>query len=53
MSVNWKKSLVWSALLIGMGVIALVTGAKSLILLVPAATLVWYEARPSLRSGRN
>ncbi len=53
MSVNWKKSLGWSLLLIALGVIALFSGAKSLILLIPAATLVWYEVRPTLRSGRN
>jgi hypothetical protein len=53
MSVNWKKSLGWSITLMLLGVIALFAGAKSLILLVPAAALVWYEARPGIRTGRN
>jgi hypothetical protein len=51
--VNQNKSLAWSVLLVMLGVIALFAGAKSLILIIPAAALVWYEARPILRSGRN
>ena len=48
-----KNSLFWSMLLVLFGLIAMVAGAKSLILLIPAATLVWYEARIMIRGGRN
>jgi len=34
-------------------VLAMYAGLKSLIVLVPAAMLIWYEAKPVLRSGRN
>jgi len=40
-------------LLVLLGIVALYGGTTSLIVLVPAATLVWYGARPVLRSGRN
>ena len=39
--------------LVLLGVLVLVAGEKSLILLIPAAALVWYKAAPRLRSGRN
>jgi heme O synthase-like polyprenyltransferase len=53
MSMNSKKSIAWMALLIVLGLIALFVGAKSLIVLIPAAILVWYGAGPALTSGRN
>jgi hypothetical protein len=53
MSANLKKSMGWSILLILLGVVALYGGTESLVVLVPAATLVWYGARPVLPSGRN
>jgi hypothetical protein len=53
MSANSKKSLTSTFILILLGLAALVGGSKWLILLVPAALLVWYGARPVLRSGRN
>jgi hypothetical protein len=53
MSVNLKKSMGWAVVLVLLGVLAIYAGAKSLIVLIPAAMLVWYEARPALRSGRN
>ena len=53
MSINSRKSLVWTVLLVAMGIVALFAGARSLILLIPAATLVWYEARTMIRGGRN
>jgi hypothetical protein len=53
MSANSKKSLGSTILLIFLGVAALVGGAKWLVLLVPAALLVWYGAGPILRGGRN
>ncbi|MGC2450851.1 MAG: hypothetical protein WA477_24615 [Candidatus Sulfotelmatobacter sp.] len=53
MSLNSKKSIGWSVVLILLGVAAIYAGAKSLIVIIPVATLVWYGARPVLRSGRN
>jgi hypothetical protein len=35
------------------GVLALYLGARWLVLLIPAAVLIWYSAGPILRSGRN
>jgi hypothetical protein len=35
------------------GVLAFYLGARWLILLIPAAMLIWYCAGPILRSGRN
>jgi len=52
MSANSKKSLGSTILLVVLGVAALVGGAKWLVLLVPAALLVWYGSGPMLR-GRN
>ena len=48
-----KKTTGWTILLILLGVAALFGGVKSLLLLIPAALLVWYGARPPLRRGRN
>jgi hypothetical protein len=53
MSANSKKSLGSTILLIFLGLAALVGGAKWLVLLVPAALLVWYGSGPVLRRGRN
>ena len=53
MSMNSKKSMGWTVVLMIFGVAALYCGAKSLALLIPAAILVWYGAGPALRSGRN
>jgi len=35
------------------GVLALYLGSRWLVLLIPAALLIWYGAAPILRSGRN
>jgi len=48
-----KNTLLWALLLVLLGVAALYAGTRSLILLIPAATLVWYEGRAILRTGRN
>jgi hypothetical protein len=48
-----KQSLTSTLLLILLGVAAFLGGAKMLIVLVPAALLVWYSARPMLGSNRN
>jgi hypothetical protein len=53
MSVNSKQSVGWTLVLILLGVAALFAGAKWLVLLIPAATLIWYGVKPGLRSGRN
>ncbi len=45
--------MAWTTLLIVFGVIALVGGDRWLVVLIPAAMLVWYGAGPVLRSGRN
>ena len=53
MSVNRKKSISWTIVLVLLGMAALYGGTKWLSLLIPAAMLVWYAASPSLRGGRN
>jgi hypothetical protein len=58
MSANSKKSMSGTILLIVLGLLALFTGAKWLVLLIPAAMFVWYGAgsklkRSILRTGRN
>jgi hypothetical protein len=53
MSANSKKSMGWTVVLIILGVAALFGGTEWLALLIPAALLVWYSARPALRTGRN
>jgi len=53
MSRENKKSIGFATVLMMFGVFAMYAGLKSLIILVPAAVLIWYEARPHLHSGRN
>ena len=53
MSVNSKKSMGWMAVLIFFGLVALFGGVKWLVVLIPAAMMVWYRVGPALRSGRN
>jgi hypothetical protein len=53
MSMDAKKSIGWMVILIAMGMVALFGGSKWLALLIPAALLVWYAAKPRLRTGRN
>jgi hypothetical protein len=53
MSANSKKSITSTTLLILLGMAALFGGAKWLVLLIPAATLVWFGAGSALRGGRN
>jgi hypothetical protein len=53
MSMNCKKSMGWTIVLILLGLIALFAGVKWLALLIPAALLIWYGAGPALWSGRN
>jgi hypothetical protein len=51
MSLNHKKSLAGTIVLILFGILALLGGVKWLALLIPGATLIWYTARTRL--GRN
>jgi hypothetical protein len=53
MSANLKKSMGWTVVLVIMGMAALYAGTKWLSLLIPAALLVWYTAKPGLGTGRN
>jgi hypothetical protein len=53
MAANTKTSITATLALVLLGLLVLVAGEKSLILLIPAAALVWYKAAPRLRSGRN
>ena len=53
MSLENKKSISLSLLLIALGTAAMFIGSSSLIVLVPAAAFVWYEAKPVFRGGRN
>jgi hypothetical protein len=53
MSSNAKKSGGASVVLVLMGLLVLFTGEKSLIVLIPAAVLVWYKAAPKFRRTRN
>jgi hypothetical protein len=43
----------WALILIILGMGALYAGTTWLVLLIPAAILVWYGARPGMRSSRN
>ena len=40
-------------LLVALGIIALYAGRASLLILVPAAAFIYYEAAPMLRSKRH
>lgn len=53
MSANAKKSMSAGVALILFGMLALFTEEKWLMVLIPAAALVWYGAVPRLRSGPN
>jgi hypothetical protein len=53
MSAQSKKSVTWAIVLLILGVTTLCTGTKWLVVLIPAAALIWYGAGPMLRSGRN
>jgi len=53
MSANSKKSMGWTGVLVLLGVVALFGGVKWLVVLIPAAMMVWYGVGPALWSGRN
>ena len=53
MSREKKKSYASTVALILCGILTLLLGARWLVVLIPAAMLIWYGAGPALRSGRN
>jgi hypothetical protein len=53
MSAQSKKSFFWTFLLIILGLVSMAGGVKTLILMLPAAWLIWREARPITPSSRN
>lgn len=53
MSADAKKTYGLSLVLLALGVLALDGGIRWLVLLIPAAALVWYVATPKLRRHRN
>jgi hypothetical protein len=50
---NVRKTMAWTAVLIVLGLLALIGGTKTLVLLLPAAAFIWYRARPIVHGGRN
>jgi hypothetical protein len=52
-SSSFQKTIGWTILLILLGVAAICGGTKWLIVLVPAAMLVWYGSRATVWSSRN
>jgi hypothetical protein len=53
MSAEAKKHYGSSVALLALGMLALYGGTSWLLLLIPAAWLVWYAASPQLRRRRN
>jgi hypothetical protein len=47
------KSIGGTMLLIGFGLVAMFGGEKYLVALIPAAMLVWFGTRSTLRRDRN
>jgi hypothetical protein len=54
MSAQSKQSIVWTIVLIGLGLAAIYAGTRLLVILIPAALLVWYGvAQPLVYSDRD
>ena len=53
MSAESKKSIGWTVVLIVLGIAVLYGGREMGAILIPAALLVWYTAKPRLGTGRN
>ena len=53
MSAVAKKHYGSTVALLALGLLALYGGTRWLLLLIPAAALVWYAAAPHLRRSRN
>jgi hypothetical protein len=48
-----KNSMTSAGVLIILGAVALYAGPNSLIVVVPAALVIWYGGRQLLENGRN
>lgn len=48
-----KKSMAATGALILLGILVFLGGERSLVVLIPAAVLVWYGSAPELRRSRN
>jgi hypothetical protein len=54
MSAQSRKSITWASVLIMFGLGAFFAGTSALVVLIPAALLIWYGvARPLLHGERN
>jgi hypothetical protein len=54
MSAQSKKSMGWTIVLMTFGLAAFFAGTRALVVLIPAALLIWYGiALPMLRSNRH
>jgi len=53
MNRNNKKSVGLAITLMLLGVLAMYGGLHSLMVLIPAAVVVWFEAKTILGNGRN
>jgi hypothetical protein len=53
MSIESKKSMAWSAVLIVLGILALYTGIRFLAILVPVAVFVYYKTAASTIHHRH
>lgn len=53
MNKDVQKSIAAALALILLGILVLLTGERSIIVLIPAAVLVWYGTAPKLRRSRN
>lgn len=53
MNKDVQKSIAAALALILLGILVLLAGERSIIVLIPAAVLVWYGTAPKLRRSRN
>jgi hypothetical protein len=53
MNTDVKKTMAAASALILLGVLVLLTGERSLIVLIPVAVLVWYGTAPKVHRSRN
>lgn len=53
MNANSSNSILWAMVLVALGIAAFFGGTGWLVVVLPAAMLVWFGARPIVASGRN
>lgn len=53
MSRESKKSVSWTIVLVLLGLLAFYGGTRWLLVLVPAALMIWAIAAPAVRKQRN